>query len=507
MSVCVLEALHIHKRFGDMAALDDVSLRLEKNHFHALLGENGAGKSTLVKCIMGYYQPDAGQLMFNNKEEPVPSPQVAASLGVGMVYQHFTLIPNMTIAENIVLSRAHLPRVISWRDEIAQLEDKMRDMPFQFDVRRYVRDLSVGEKQKVEITKQLLLDSRILILDEPTSVLTPAEADEVLDKVHALTRAGRLSVLMISHKFREVMRYADAVTVLRKGRFVASSATAATTEKQLADWMLGGESLKAQPPRAAVSVTPGVLQTENLSVKDDLGCLVVRQLPLSVGAGEIFGIAGVSGNGQNYLVEALAGQRNCDSGRILLHGRPYTPGQAAAFEAGFFCLPEEPLRNACVRNLSLAENLCLRRFNRPPFARWGFWLNRRAMADWAREKIAEYQVRTQGPQQPIGGLSGGNVQRVVLARELAEGVKILVVANPCFGLDFKAVADIRSRILAARNQGVAVLLISEDLDEVLALSDRFAVMSGGKLYGETTPAQADMTRIGELMAGQGAASH
>ncbi|HNG61445.1 MAG TPA: ATP-binding cassette domain-containing protein, partial [Cellvibrionaceae bacterium] len=225
MAEFILEALNISKAFGGVAALDDVSLKLKHHSFHALLGENGAGKSTLVKCIMGYYQPDSGQLLFNNRQEVMSSPQVAAAKGIGMVYQHFTLIPNMSIAENILLSRPNVPLVIPWKSAIDELTAKMHGMPFQFDLNRYVRDLSVGEKQKVEITKQLLLDSKILILDEPTSVLTPTEADEVLGKVYALTQAGKLSVLMISHKFREVMQYADTVTVLRKGKYVGTVAT------------------------------------------------------------------------------------------------------------------------------------------------------------------------------------------------------------------------------------------------------------------------------------------
>lgn len=501
MAEFILEALNISKAFGGVAALDDVSLKLKHHSFHALLGENGAGKSTLVKCIMGYYQPDSGQLLFNNKQEVMSSPQVAAAKGIGMVYQHFTLIPNMTIAENILLSRPNVPLVIPWKTAIEELTAKMQGMPFQFDLNRHVRDLSVGEKQKVEITKQLLLDSKILILDEPTSVLTPTEADEVLGKVYALTQAGKLSVLMISHKFREVMQYADTVTVLRKGKYVGTAATCDVTTENLSDMMLGGDKVKAPPPRETLAEQPVRLQVNNLSVKDDQLLDAIKNISFSIRGGEILGIAGVSGNGQKQLVEALAGQRPKSSGDIKVAGREYLPTQERALAEGFYCLPEEPLRNACVPNMSLEDNLSLRQFNQAAFSRWGWLLNRKAIRTHAVKKIAEYAVRTQGPGQMIKGLSGGNVQRVVLARELAANVNILVVANPCFGLDFKAVADIRGRILMARNQGAAVLLLSEDLDEVLALSDRLYVISGGQLLYEATPQQADLTTIGQYMAG------
>ena len=501
MSGLILEALNICKTFGGGSALDNVSLRLAKNSFHALLGENGAGKSTLVKCIMGYYQPDSGQLLFNNRQETMTSPQVAAAQGIGMVYQHFTLIPNMTIAENILLSRPRVPMVIPWKAAIKELEEKMAQMPFQFDLSRMVRDLSVGEKQKVEITKQLLLDSKILILDEPTSVLTPNEADEVLGKVYQLTQGGKLSVLMISHKFREVMQYADTVTVLRKGKFVGTAATAAVNPEILADMMLGGDKVKATPAREQLTDRPVRLQVEDLTVKDDQLLDVVKNINFSIQGGEILGIAGVSGNGQKQLVEALAGQRPVYQGQIKVAGHPYIPSQKQALAEGFYCLPEEPLRNACVPNMSVADNLSLRQFNQPGYCRGKWLLNRKVMRSFAQDKIKEYGVRTQGPDQPIKGLSGGNVQRVVLARELATNLKILVVANPCFGLDFKAVADIRGRILMARNQGAAVLLISEDLDEILGLSDRFYVISGGQLNYETTPQQADLTIVGQYMAG------
>src|SRR5690606_1407735 len=277
MASTLLEAIEIGKQFGAVKALHGVSLKLQEGSVHALLGENGAGKSTLVKCIMGYYRPDQGQLLFRNKQVSIDSPQDAARLGLGMVYQHFTLIDNMTIAENIVLSRSHLPAVIDWKQEKKILQTKMAEMPFQFDINRPVNELSVGEKQKVEITKQLLLQSRILILDEPTSALTPTEADAVLDKIHGMTRSGQLTVLIITHKFREVTRYADQVTVLRKGALVGTTPVADTSPAQLADMMVGGERLRRPPERQAVAASDKRLQIQQLTVENDQALQVIRQ--------------------------------------------------------------------------------------------------------------------------------------------------------------------------------------------------------------------------------------
>lgn len=501
MTEPVLEAINISKHFGDVSALQNVSLKLRKGSVHALLGENGAGKSTLVKCIMGYYLPSTGELLLHGKQVTINSPQQATALGLGMVYQHFTLIPNMTIAENIVLSRPNLPMVLDWPTEIEKLQSKMATMPFNFDLNRNINSLSVGEKQKVEITKQLLLETQVLILDEPTSVLTPTEADEVLDKIYQLAQSGALSVLMISHKFREVMKYADEVTVLRKGNYIGSALVKDVNPQILADMMVGGEHLTKPPQREANATGKVVLKIDQLTVEDDQGLNAVNGVQLDIQAGEIVGIAGVSGNGQKQLVEALAGQRAPTSGGIYAHDEPYHGTQSEVAKHKFFCLPEEPLRNACIGNLSVAENLVLRCFNNAQFTWLKVLLNRAAMRKHAEALIAEYKVRTSGPDQEIRALSGGNIQRAVLARELAQEVNILVVANPCFGLDFKAVADIRAKILQARNQGAAVLLLSEDLDEVLELSDRFFVMSGGRLVYQTVPAQADLNTIGQYMAG------
>ncbi len=496
-----LEAVNISKRFGALVALDNVSLQLRRGSVHALLGENGAGKSTLVKCIMGYYQPDDGQVLFDDREQSITSPHAAHLLGIGMVYQHFTLIPNMTVAENLVLARPRLPAVLNWRAELAQLEQQMQGMPFQVPLKASVNTLAAGEKQKVEIIKQLLLNPKVLILDEPTSVLTPNEADEVLTQVRAMTRERELSVLIITHKFREVMNYADDVTVLRKGKYIGSTTVAEATPQSLATMMVGRETIATSLQRATRDAGNAALEIKDLWVENDTGVEIVRGLNLTVHDGEIVGIAGVSGNGQKQLVEVLAGQRQPLRGGVRVHGAAYSATRGQMRKHGFRCLPEEPLRNACVAPMSVANNLALRRFDRAPYSGAGRVLYRGVFRRTAKEWIESYGIRTPGVDAPIGDLSGGNVQRSVLARELSDAPRVLIVANPCFGLDFSAVAEIHNRIMAARNDGAAVLLVSEDLDEIMEMSDRVVVISGGVLVHETTPASADMTRIGQTMAG------
>ncbi len=501
ISPYVLEAVNISKRFGELQALANVTLKLRAGSFHALLGENGAGKSTLVKCIMGYYQPDEGDVLFGDRQQAITNPNEAMLLGIGMVYQHFTLIPNMSVAENIILSRPRLPAIINWKQEMTQLREKMQAMPFQIPLKAPITSLAAGEKQKVEIIKQLLLDTKVLILDEPTSVLTPTEADEVLGQIRAMTRSQNLSVLIITHKFREVMNFADEVTVLRKGQYVGSAKVSDVTPPILAEMMVGREVISTPLQREPTAAQQPVLTITNLHVNDDSGVPALSGLSLSINTGEIVGIAGVSGNGQRELVQVLAGQRERMDGTITVHDHDYNATRAQMRQHKFHCLPEEPLRNACVASMSVADNLAFRRFDRPPFARNNGLLDRKAIRSRAKELIDRFNIKTPGPSNPIGNLSGGNVQRAVLARELADPVDVLVVANPCFGLDFGAVADIHQQIMAARNRGAAVLLISEDLDEILELSDRLLVISNGKLVYETTPAQAELATIGKYMAG------
>ncbi|MBD3881366.1 ABC transporter ATP-binding protein [Phormidium tenue FACHB-886] len=496
-----LEIINMTKQFGNLVALDNVSMLLKPGTFHALLGENGAGKSTLVKCIMGFYKADHGDVLINKHAHEINSPRDAQRYGVGMVYQHFTSVPAMTVAENLVLSRIDSPTLINWKEEYDRLSAFMSIAPFQVPLDALISQLAAGQKQKLEILKQLYLKNKILILDEPTSVLTPDEADEVLGLVRQQVTAGHLSVLIITHKFREVTAFADEVTVLRKGKFAGHGSVKDLSIADMAEMMMG-ERREPQPvPKVAQPELKPVLEVRDLHADKDNGLEAVSGINLTVHSGEIVGIAGISGNGQKELVEVLAGQRSPTSGQVQVNGERYSATRAEMFRHKVFALPEEPLRNACVPHMSVAENMALRTFDRPPQAK-GILLLLNAIRQVAQGLIQQFSVKTPSPETPIHNLSGGNVQRTVLARELsADHINLLIAANPCFGLDFNAVEFIHAQIIEARNRGVAVLLVSEDLDELLKLSDRLIVISGGKFAYESAIESADFSEISHSMAG------
>ncbi|MRD48652.1 ATP-binding cassette domain-containing protein [Caenimonas koreensis DSM 17982] len=517
-----LETYELTKRFGAFTALDHVTMKVAAGTVHALLGENGAGKSTLVKCVAGFHRPEEGSVITDGREHDIANPVVARMLGIGMVYQHFTLAPGMTVAENLLLAGGKTPALIDWKKQRADLESFLSSTPFRLDLDARPAELAAGEKQKLELLKQLYLKPRLLILDEPTSVLTPQEADEVLGHVREFARSGQCTVLIITHKFREVMAYADDVTVLRRGKAVHHTSVAQTNPALLAEAMVGdataakegakeaanqgakegverGDSPSPQPsaPRGEGANS---LAITSLNVMGDRGTLAVRDLTMTVAPGEILGIAGVSGNGQRELVEALVGQRERQGGSVTVMGEPYAARRQDNHRLKVRSLPEEPLRNACVGDLSVAQNMALRDFDLPPLCaggrlRFGLWRER------AREWIKAYGIKTQGEDAPIRSLSGGNVQRAVLARELAGDINVLVAANPVFGLDFAAVKEIHERIVGVRERGGAVLLISEDLDELLELADRIVVMSEGRVVFETSAANAQRHEIGAHMGG------
>ncbi len=495
------------KVFGTFTALDDVSISVRPGSFHALLGENGAGKSTLVKCIMGFYRATRGKVSLDGTEVQVASPRDARALGIGMVYQQFTLVPCLTAAENLVISRADTPAVIDWRREMARLRDFMDRMPFRVALDRQVSSLSAGERQKLEILKLLYLEQRFLILDEPTSVLTPGEADEILGLLGQMARAGEVTVLMISHKFREVKAFCDSFSVLRRGRLTGSGDAQAATVAEMSAMMIGDTPIRERAARAERAEGKAVLDLAALYADDADGRPAIHALNLKVRAGEIVGIAGVSGNGQSALVEVLSGQRPLKDGRIFVQGQPFEPRRADFDRFKVFGLPEEPLKNAAVPRMSVTENIAFRSFDKPPIASLRWWMAPGPMRKRAEDLIARYRVKTASPDAPIESLSGGNVQRAVLARELSGDVDVLIVANPCFGLDFASVAEIRTQIMEQRNRGAAVLLISEDLDEVLDLSDRVAVMSGGTVTYVAPIGETDRATIGKHMAGHSGAGH
>lgn len=507
-----LDVVEMTKRFGPFVALDRVSMTLKPGSVHALLGENGAGKSTLVKCVMGFYQPTAGKVLINRQARAIESPKDAHTCGLGMVYQHFTSVPAMTVAENLVLSRYDSQPIIHWKREYEELRAFIARSPFQINLETPVAQLAAGQKQKLEILKQLYLKSKILILDEPTSVLTPVEADEVLGLLRTEVVKGNLSILLITHKFREVQAFADEVTILRKGQLAGSGEVKALSVEDMAEMMLGEvrkppSVIKSTAVKSAVreETQPPipVLSIVDIQAKGDNGLLAVKGVNLAVNAEEIVGIAGVSGNGQRELMEVLCGQRLLSAGELRVNGKAYRASRKEMFHHQVYALPEEPLRNACMPHMSVAENMALRTFDRPPQARNGWWLSLKAMRKMARSLVSAFSIKTPSVETPVSHLSGGNVQRTVLARELsADTVRLLIVANPCFGLDFSAVEFIRGAIVDARNRGAAVLLVSEDLDELLALSDRLIVMSNGKFVYESEIAHADLNLIGQRMAGQ-----
>jgi simple sugar transport system ATP-binding protein len=418
-----------------------------------------------------------------------------------MVYQHFTLVPSLTGAENLVISRADAPAVIDWKKEMRALEEFLSRMPFRVPLDVPVSMMAAGEKQKLEILKLLYLDQRLLILDEPTSVLTPGEADEMLGLLRGMARRKEITVIMITHKFREVTSFCDSVSVLRRGRLVGGGKVTELTTEDMARMMIGDTQIRERAVRGTKSVGDTVLELAALYADDDEGLPALAQVNLKVHGGEIVGIAGVSGNGQSELVEVLSGQRQLSDGRIVIKQKPFEPNRNAFFRLKVFGLPEEPLKNATVPRMTVAENMAFRTFDQPPTASLGWWLSPGPMRAKARELIARYRVKTPSPETAISNLSGGNVQRAVLARELSGDVDVLIVANPCFGLDFASVAEIRAQIMEQRNRGAAVLLVSEDLDEILELADRVAVMSGGTINYVAPLAETDRATIGKHMAG------
>ncbi|MEO7932128.1 MAG: ATP-binding cassette domain-containing protein, partial [Chthoniobacterales bacterium] len=369
-----LEAQGMTKIFGPLVALGDVSIKVDAGSFHALLGENGAGKSTLVKCIMGFYSPDKGRVLLDGKEVAIKSPRDARAHGIGMVYQQFTLVPSLTAAENLVISRADAPGVIDWSKEKKALSAFMDQMPFRVPLDTQVSGLSAGEKQKLEILKLLYLDQRFMILDEPTSVLTPGEADEMLGHLGAMAARKEITVLMISHKFREVKAFCDHFTVLRRGQFTGEGDAKLVSVGEMSGMMIGDTTIRERASRKADNARGDVLELAGLFADDNDGMLAIKSLNLKIQGGEIVGIAGVSGNGQSALVETLSGQRPLSDGGIFIHGQRFEPKRGHFDRFKVFGLPEEPLKNATVPKMSVAENLAFRDFDRPPVATLGWWM-------------------------------------------------------------------------------------------------------------------------------------
>jgi simple sugar transport system ATP-binding protein len=496
----VLELRGITKQFPGVLANDHIDFDLREGEVHALLGENGAGKSTLMSILYGLYHPDEGEIAVKGETVRISSPGEAIDRGIGMVHQHFMLIPVMTVAENIVL--ASEPRKAGIALDFAAARKRVSELAasfnFAIDPDARIENISVGQQQRVEILKALYRSADILILDEPTAVLTPQEAQELFGILDTLKREG-LSVIFISHKLNEVLQIADRVSVLRRGKMIETLPAAGATEDQLARLMVGRDVLLRVDKAPAAPGDP-LLRVEEVHVRDDRELETVRGVSFEVRAGEIVGIAGVDGNGQTELIEGLTGLRSLDSGRFSVGGTDLTKaGTEKILDTGVGHIPEDRQKRGLVLEFSLAENIALHEFDRPPNSRFG-WLRPSVMLARAKTLLREFDVRGGGPQTAARSLSGGNQQKVVVAREVSNDPNVLIAAQPTRGLDVGAIEFVHRRLVEERDEGRAVLLVSLELDEILSLSDRILVMYEGEIVAEFGPGVSE-DELGIAMLG------
>jgi general nucleoside transport system ATP-binding protein len=498
----LLELRGITKRFPGVVADDHVDFDLQRGEVHALLGENGAGKSTLMNILYGLYKPDEGEIRIGGKAVSFGSAKNAIEHGIGMVHQHFMLIPVMTVAENIVLAQepTHAGVLLDFDAARERVRHLSQTFHFAIDPDARVERISVGQQQRVEILKALYRRADILILDEPTAVLTPQEAQELFGILRTLVREG-MSVIFITHKLNEVLELADRITVLRRGKRIDTVPREGATEAGLARMMVGREVLlRVEKKPGVTGEGDPLLEVRNLNVLDDRRLPAVRDVSFAVKAGEIVGIAGVEGNGQTELVEAITGLRHPESGEVVVGGQVITHESARRMlDAGVGHIPEDRQRRGLVLEFTIAENIALHDYCYPPDSRYG-WLFPRRLVQRARELIKEFDVRGGGPQTRAAALSGGNQQKLVAAREVARDPKVLVAAQPTRGLDVGAIEFLHRRLVEERDEGRAILLVSLELDEVLSLSDRILVMYEGRIVAEH-PAGATEEELGVEMLG------
>ena len=490
----------ITKRFPGVLANDDITFELRTGEVHALLGENGAGKSTLSNVLLGLYRPNAGTIRIGGRLVELRSPREAIAHGIGMVHQHFRLVQTFTVTENIVLGQEGPFRRREAEERIRALSERF-DMPVDPTAR--VWQLSVGEQQRVEILKALERDAKVLILDEPTAVLTPQEAHALFATLRSMVAEGR-SVIFISHKLDEVMAVSDRVTVLRDGRNVGTVEVASTTKRDLARLMVGRDvvfNADDHTDRPVVDHERVVLETLNLHADDSRGRSALRGVDLKVFAGEIVAVCGVAGNGQRELAEAICGTRRRTQGEVMIAGeRTVGRDPLEAIELGLAHIPEDRLHTGLAPSASVEHNLVLKSYRHPPMSNGPFLRHRRIRAN-ASALIDRYGVKTPGPDTPTRLLSGGNVQKVLLAREIGSEPRVLVAASPTRGLDVGAIENVRGLLLDAARRGMGILLITEDLEEAISLSDRIVVMYEGRIVGTVDRGSADVTEIGLLMGG------
>lgn len=496
-----VEMLNIRKEFPGIVANDNVTLRLKKGEVHALLGENGAGKSTLMGMLFGMYQPDRGTIKINGKEVKITNPNVANELGIGMVHQHFKLVENFTVTENIILGCE--PRkglVVDIKNAAKKVEELSKKYGLNVEPYAKIEDISVGMQQRVEILKMLYKNADILILDEPTAVLTPQEIIDLMKIIKNLVKIGK-SIIIITHKLKEIKEVADECTVIRRGKYIGTVNVKETSEEEMAKMMVGREvNFKVKKEEKIPGET--VLEIKNLFVKNNKKVLGLKDFTLDVKSGEILGVAGVEGNGQSELVEAITGLRKAESGSIIYKGEDITNEKIKTrINKGIAHIPEDRHKRGLVLDYSLEENMIIEVYDKEPFSKRGI-LNKESIRNYAKNIIDEFDVRSgEGPISKSRTLSGGNQQKAIIGREVELNPELLIAVQPTRGLDVGSIEYIHKRLVEQRDKGKAVLLVSLELDEVLNVSDRIAIVNGGELIGIVKANETNENKIGLMMAG------